>query len=85
MENLTPEQAKLKPRSLSDIRLTPTQCKRQNEFYQSTLKTGVVTTSQALRLAQMLLQDELLGLSARTPAQLQIAKEFALALSEVRR
>lgn len=82
---LTPEQAKLKPRSLADIRLTPEQCKRQQIFYDATLKTGVVTASQALLLARMLLQDELLGLQARSPQQQKLAKEFAEAISEVRR
>lgn len=80
---LTPEQAKLKPRTLADIRLTPEQCKRQQIFYDTTLKTGVVSASQALLLSRMLLQDELLGLQARTPAQQQMAKEFAEAVSEV--
>ncbi|MBD2184817.1 hypothetical protein H6S82_01095 [Planktothrix sp. FACHB-1355] len=85
MLKLTPEQAKLKPRSLTEIRLTPEQCKRQETFYKTTLATGVCTASQALLLARMLLQDELLGLDARTPAQQQLAKEFAFAISEVRR
>ncbi|HEY9830887.1 MAG TPA: hypothetical protein V6D26_09920 [Stenomitos sp.] len=85
MLKLTPSQAKLKPRTLADIRLTPEQCKRQETFYKTTLATGVVTSSQALLLARMLLQDELLGLEARTPAQQQMAREFALAISEAKR
>lgn len=85
MLKLTPSQAKLKPRTLADIRLTPSQCLRQETFYKTTLATGVVTSSQALLLARMLLQDELIGLSARTPAQQQLALEFALILSERQR
>lgn len=85
MLKLTPEQAKLNPRTLTDIRLTPEQCKRQETFYKTTLATGGSTASQALLLARMLLQDELLGLDARTPAQQQLAREFALAISEAKR
>lgn len=83
--SLTPEQAELKPRSLADIRLTPEQCKKQQRYYDATLKTGVVTASQALLLARMLLQDELLGLEARSAYQQNLAREFALAVSEARR
>ncbi len=84
MISLTKEQQQLKPRSLADIRLTADQTTRKNQFYKEVLKTGAVTPSQAYLLADMLLQDELLGLQARTPAQLQLAKEYAIALAGVR-
>lgn len=82
MLKLTPEQQRLKPRSLTDIRLTPSQCDRQNQLYQTILKTGAVSPSKAALLAGTLLQDELLGLDARTPAQQQLALEFALFIAE---
>lgn len=68
---------------LNGIQLTPEQYDRQNEFYRATLKTGVVTTSEAYSLAQMLLQDEMFGLETRTAEQMELARNFAIALSQV--